>query len=661
MGRVAAALALVLCACGNSGGAQANAPDAAVANAPDAAVANAPDAAVASAPDAGGSDGPCTAPEPSTAASGQTRARVGAYFFDGWTGSLSNYHFMGLPGGAFASREPLTGWLDSAPCVVEDELATARAFGIDFFAFDWYYGTSGLSNGDDQLNSAFEITRALPDRHGMQYAIFYISDTYNASPTQWTDAVSRWVSAFQDADYVRVNGKPLFIVSSPAELRQTFGSSAAAAQALATLRDAARAAGLPGVTIVGGIVAPYMNLVGLMERRVLELVAAAEGYDAIMGGSTFPSADVAGELPFSSLAETSHWVWRETTSFSGMPFLPVVVMGWDPRPWGYTTPWYTRSPGELGALVGDAIELVESTPGARLEPSPAPPLVLLDAWNEVGEGHYFIPTVGDGRSYGQAIASVLSAPQTHARTVISVDDGAVPRAATGVLTDAAGAAVAGANVTVTATALDGAGLAGVFSLADRAVTSTALGPPATAAVGFRVNSELQPPSTGPGPSDLAVYRVSFKLGDGVERVPDSDFAVGSSWSIGHEAQLVASDRGAGKMVKVQVTAGQQAELTSPKFAVEPGAAFQWTVTARVAPASVGSGAFVVIFFNAAGDEVIREWIPLASSPAPMGVATTDAGGHYSVSLAGVGTQRVVVEAAFAGDASHYPARAVTPR
>ena len=54
----------------------------------------------------------CPLPDPGPAA-GQTLARLGAYYFDGWSGPLSNFHFDGLvresPFGSFRDREPLTG------------------------------------------------------------------------------------------------------------------------------------------------------------------------------------------------------------------------------------------------------------------------------------------------------------------------------------------------------------------------------------------------------------------------------------------------------------------------------------------------------------------------------------------------------------------------
>jgi hypothetical protein len=52
-------------------------------------------------------------------ASGQTKARLGAYYFDGWAGQLTNFHFNGLVDGSYQDRQPVTGWQDNSPCAVE--------------------------------------------------------------------------------------------------------------------------------------------------------------------------------------------------------------------------------------------------------------------------------------------------------------------------------------------------------------------------------------------------------------------------------------------------------------------------------------------------------------------------------------------------------------
>ena len=109
---------------------------------------------------------PCVIPSQG-GSSQQTRARLGAYYFDGWSGPLTNSHFQDLPLGPFQDRQPLSGWQDNSQCAVEQQLAVAHNSGIDFFVFDWYFNATVNDAGED-LNSALNITHQIADRHGMQ-------------------------------------------------------------------------------------------------------------------------------------------------------------------------------------------------------------------------------------------------------------------------------------------------------------------------------------------------------------------------------------------------------------------------------------------------------------------------------------------------------------
>ena len=368
---------------------------------------------------------PCVIPPPSGASS-QNRARLGAYYFDGWAGPLTNFHFQGLPLGPYQNRQPFSGWQDSYRCAVEEQLATAHNFGIDFFVFDWYFNARTNEPGDN-LNSAIEITHALPNRHGMQYAILYVdSPPFDASPSQWRSAVNEWVHYMLDPAYARVNGKPVLFIIDVGEMYQIFGSDAAVADALAQLRAAAQAQGLPGVYVVGGFGEPD----GTLGRNTLApgfSIAGADGYDAVaLYNYPFAPPAVNGELPFSELAAAAHWTWNDAKRDSSIPFIPTSMAGWDPRPWHEVEPvtgdlmWYARTPLDVAALVQDAIDWANSNPQLRPEPAPTPPLVLIEAWNEFGEGSHVVPTVEDGTSYGDAIAAMLlknDHPRTRTLTV----------------------------------------------------------------------------------------------------------------------------------------------------------------------------------------------------------------------------------------------------
>jgi len=593
-------------------------------------------------------------------ASGQTGARLGAYYFDGWSGPLTNFHFKGMPNGPYQDREPLSGWQDNNNCAVEQQLAWAHSFGIDFFVFDWYFNTAVTDPGED-LNSALKITHALPDRHGMQYAILYVdSPPFVIGPADWAGAMNEWVGYMTDPAYIQVNGKPLLHIIDMGQMRQAFGSATAVNGALNQLRAAAQARGLAGVYMVGGFGVPdgSSGQDGLFPDLTMAFV---DGYDAVsLYGYPFAPPAINGMLPFSSLSGAGEWIWSQGVLKSPVPFIPVSMTGWDPRPWDereFLTNdlmWFSRSPQDVTTFVSNAITWAESNPQLRAEPSPVPPIVLMEAWNELGEGSYITPTVGDGSSYGDSLAAMLAAPPIHSRAVLTLSDSgpADPnRNASGKLADAAGAPISGVTI-----ALSDTPASGVFE--QYQLSGQPLAAATQAVVGFRVNIE----GAGPEPSDFSLYQASYiQTADGIERVVNGDFSLGAqSWSLGGQAQLTPSDRGAGQMVQVLATPSQTAALTSAAFTLTSGAAFQVSFSGRVAPSSRGSGYFTVIFLGG-GTEISRQEIPLTAGKLTFGTTSTDVGGNYQFGLTALGISQVILEATYAGDAQHWPAYArVTP-
>jgi hypothetical protein len=593
-----------------------------------------------------------------TPASTQTRARLGAYYFDGWSGPLTNFHFQNMPNGPYQDRQPLSGWQDNNNCAVEQQLAWARSFGINFFVFDWYFNTAVTDPGED-LNSALKIAHALPDRHGMQYAILYVNaPPFVIGPADWAGAINEWMGYMTDPAYIQVNGKPLFYIIDMGQMRQAFGSPSAVTAALNQFRAVAQAHGFAGVYIVGGFGVPSGS--SGQDGFFPEIgEALGDGYDAVsMYNYPFAPPAVNGVLPFSDLSGAGKWTWSQGAVKSPVPFIPVSMTGWDPRPWderesgtNYLV-WFNRSPQDVTTFVDAAITWAESNPQVRAEPSPAPPIVLLEAWNELGEGSFFLPTIGDGTSYGDSLAAMLAAPPTRSRTVLTLQDSGPTdpnRTASGKLTDAAGAPISGATITLSDTSASGTGAYAQYQLSGQPPVAAT-----QAVVGFRVNME----GAGPEPSDFSLYQASYiQTADGIERVVNGSFALGAQfWSLGGQAQLVPSDRGAGQMVQVLATPSQTAALTSAPFAVTLGATFNVSFSARVAPVSFASGYFTVIFLGA-GTEISRQVIPLPATKVTFGTTSTDAVGHYQLGLASLGTSRVTLEAAYAGDAQHWPAYA----
>jgi hypothetical protein len=623
---------------------------------------------------------PCVLAPP-TSASSQTLARLGAYYFDGWAGPPDSYHLKQLVNTPYQDREPLSGWRDDNTCAVEQQLAWAHSFGLDFFVFDWYFEPQRFDTGED-VNSAIKITHTLADRHGMQYAILYVDQppfTIN-NPADWTTAVNDWIGYMTDPAYLQVNGKPFLMVIDLWAMRQAFGSSSAVNGAFQELRTAAQAKGLPGVYIVGGmdfiggspVPAGTPSIDGLFADLSM---AAADGYDAISlydyASGLTNLGTISNLQPYSALSDTGKWIWTQGALKSPLAFIPVVQDGWDPRPNQPPTPvtfWINRIPTDLSSFVQSAITWAESNPRVRAEPSPTPPLVILQAWNELLLGSMLVPTVGDGTSFGDGIGAMLSSPSLQVRSVLTANDSGASdpnRNANGTLLDANGAPIAGASVAVSYVPTGGTSTE--YQLSGLAPTNAV-----QATLGFRINTDPNASwpgfwYAGPGATNISLYQASYvQPVDGIQRVPNNNFSAGSQfWTLQGQSQIAPSDLGSGEMVQVIATSSQSATLDSARFPVTAGAAFQVSFAARIPPSSSASGYFILAFTDSTGnfiplpgpnsEDLKSETAPFTPGNLGLGTATTDSTGRYQLSLTPAGTAPVILQMSYAGDAQHWPA------
>jgi hypothetical protein len=174
-------------------------------------------------------------------------------------------------------------------------------------------------------------------------------------------------------------------------------------------------------------------------------------------------------------------------------------------------------------------------------------------------------------------------------------------------------------------------------------------------VGFRVNTECA--CSGGGRFTLAAVR--FGEGGIIETgepdditIPGAELASGSAeWAIWGAAPHRVDAEG----LHVSADAGQDAAANSPRFPVSGGASYTATFVARVAPESLGSGYFAIIFSDGQS-ELTRQMVPLAAAVVPLGTATTDAAGSYALALPAEALLPGTLRATFAGTADAWPAR-----
>ncbi|TMC46132.1 MAG: hypothetical protein E6J25_00775 [Chloroflexi bacterium] len=225
----------------------------------------------------------------------------------------------------------------------------------------------------------------------------------------------------------------------------------------------------------------------------------------------------------------------------------------------------------------------------------------------------------------------------------------------GRLTEADDVPITGARIEISYAHLDGGG-----EFAEYSLEGTVPAPATQALVGLRVNTE----NASLGPSDVSVYQMAYgQDGESGNRVPNADFREGlQSWATWGTSpgRFVPSDRDDGQMLNVATTAEHWAVVNSAAFGVTAGKRFKFTVAARVAPASAGSGYFTVLWLY--GKEFKRQTIPLEPAPRnPVLVATDDSGTFRYFWSSGLPTGHIAIKARWAGDGTRSPVLASITR
>ncbi len=283
----------------------------------------------------------------------------------------------------------------------------ARSFGIEGFCYYhyWFAGRRILNRPFDEV-----LASGAPDFpfclcwaneswsgiwHGAPNTVL-IDQTYPGEPDHRAH-FAELLPAFRDHRYIRVDGKPLFLIYRPFKLPD-------AERVLTLWRTMALEAGLGGLHIVA-------NSTAIKENPV------AIGFDAVMRGPDFKLRDWARGwrdplarvrqsvnsrrgLPhvykFSEMAQRSR-PQRET-----IPSYPCIVHAWDntPRSGSRGVVYKNPDPKYFRDLLVAGIEAVSDSP-------PDQRLIFLKSWNEWAEGNHLEPDLRYGTRYLQVVADVL--------------------------------------------------------------------------------------------------------------------------------------------------------------------------------------------------------------------------------------------------------------
>ncbi len=334
----------------------------------------------------------------------QSKASVGAYYFDGWAGQSHQANDPNQPWAKdapthltrrmleeFPEREPIWGWRDDSLPIMEQQIDLAADHGLEWFAFCWYWHDNGkpinrAAIESDPKHAGLNLYLKAKNNPRLKFCLLVANHAgfEIQGPQQWKAATEFWLPYFKHPRHLTVDGKPLIII---------FNAAGAAKADLDMLQSTAKQAGLPGVAV-----ACCGN--GTVEQGY----TLRTHYNINKGYVDGPE-----EHPYSELIPLHHSAWQGSQA---QPYIPVVTVGWDKRPWegpnglNQQEGWYfpDRTPQQLAGLLSDAIKWLDAHPNQTT----AERLILLYAWNEFGEGGYLPPTKGDPNGMTlKAIQNVL--------------------------------------------------------------------------------------------------------------------------------------------------------------------------------------------------------------------------------------------------------------
>lgn len=326
---------------------------------------------------------------------------VGVYYFPGWQ-SKSDYwnDLKGLPG----SRSPNVPWPDREPLlgyyaeedikVAEQHIEWAGEYGVSFFAYDWYWNGKAT-----ELNHAVDNFIKAANNTKLKFSLLWANHSEVPRNLKEFDAmVDFWLkNYFAHPQYYRIGGKPVVFVFAGAKLEENAKKFGWSADALLKRADAkARDAGLAGIYFVA------TNNTKPSDEVESQLLG--QGFSAYSAWNYVRSKDGSQVADYQSMVDTYIDFYHAAGLTQGrLPYIVPASPGWDIRPWqGKTAVVRENStPEKFRQMLLGAKQLLDSNKAG------IPDIVMIEAWNEFGEGAYIEPTKKWGFEYLRVIRDVF--------------------------------------------------------------------------------------------------------------------------------------------------------------------------------------------------------------------------------------------------------------
>ena len=324
----------------------------------------------------------------------------------------------------YPEREPLIGWYDEGnPEVTDWEIKYAAEHGISFFVECWF-----RAKGNEGKPVEYKLGHwldSMPDARysdSIKFVVMWenlnkIASGIKSEQDLMGNLMPFWIeNYFKRSNYLVVEGKPVFMIYGYQKFVDELGGKGKASVAIAKMRQACVDAGFKGMWLWAE------HHLGFKKDIP---VPSEVGFDAVTSYHWPSFSGFMPDVPENQEEIASHQekCWGELKRISGLPSIPTVSIGWDSEPWGstyYKGQWYIEP--SLYEKVAYSAKLFAGNQVA----GPFSNIILLDNWNEFGEGHYIFPVKQFGFGYLDAVRKVFSGAPGEHKDIVPSDIGLGP-------------------------------------------------------------------------------------------------------------------------------------------------------------------------------------------------------------------------------------------
>ena len=299
-------------------------------------------------------------------------------------------------------RTPALGfYAQENPEVSDWETKWATEHGVSYFIYCWYRAGQG---GPVKTHFSSAIHDALfksKFQDKMKFTIMWENQSRGtAGVADENDLMENllpfWMeNYFRHPGYVKIDNKPLLFIYRPEFLIDDLGGEDKVVQAFNKMRQACKDAGFDGLYLLGEYRGLDPKHLELMKRIGLDYTFA---YCWYVPDNPTPEKAI----------ETQIGYINKTQELGILPQVATVSQAWSG--WNDEGTIWKIPPTEYKTLLRRAKDTIATFPANELGSK----TMILDNWNEWGEGHYIAPYREYGFGYLDAVREVFSnAPEPH--------------------------------------------------------------------------------------------------------------------------------------------------------------------------------------------------------------------------------------------------------